>query len=264
MIDEIRDLLTDILEGSTDYSAHDDYGAGYLHCVDEIGHHTPQVETWLWQHHPDTCGRLGITLTKRIASRIAVSSIDCEPIHSWNEYCEYSGDGCCLWGCEVDEIETQVGIRDHDILKEAWYDGTLEGILDELSEEFCIHSITRYNPETERQEHVGYFNEKSEYPTITLSDLPGGRWDMVVSADTMKEKLAEAICEECKESDDKLTGVMVNPIHLIGTELRLAEGERVILIKATNQPSSSLIDYFAKSANNKDYVPISRNDVCID
>lgn len=133
---------------------------------------------------------------------------DCEPIHGQNEYSAYYGNGVCLGGFDIGEVEEQVDITCHDELLELHNQGLLNDCLKKYNGEGCIN-LDRRREKNEKTGYYEYTGEESYDPynrgstTFEVYTIPGGRWDFVVPEERMNELRREAIVAYAEETLEK-------------------------------------------------------------
>jgi len=208
--DRVVEALQRWQDDAEAYTENEDYASAYYYIVDETSYDWPaRIHEWLTTEYGDYLGHTdwGAETDRKLASHMAESldSSDCEAKYGHNEYAAYSGPGCQLCGFDIGEIEEQINILVDDVLRDLWEAGDLELVLTDVDNrrEFCMRGHDHWNPESKRWVHQWWFDPQTPFPTFLIYCLPGGRWDFVVPDSTMKEKLAEAICDLCREADDK-------------------------------------------------------------
>lgn len=126
---------------------------------------------------------------------------DCDACDVEYNRCEwhgYDGDGCCIDGFAIGEIEEQVDFSCHPELQALHELGELDDCLDDYKGEAWVNRDRRRvkNESTGKYELVGrdtYDPYGSDYPTIDFYHDPGGRWDFVVPVDRMNELFQGAL-----------------------------------------------------------------------
>ena len=209
----VRIILEEAEKWSEEYhTGNSDYPTGFGYIVDECKHEWPRaVKNWFIDkgdiygrtEHDDYLDELISYICKELDG-----GYDCEPEFGANEYAAYSGPGCCLFSMENGEIEEQLDVNGHEILKALHEARELDDCLDALDRDFCIGRSQRRekNEETGRYEYVGRktympYAHNSKYPTFEIYTMPGGAWHFVVDAERMEELISEFL-DARSESED--------------------------------------------------------------
>jgi len=212
-------IVTEFLDGVdkwvTEYAQeNEDWTSSYDHIVFEVLHDgNRSVEEWVrensdhgrWnatcRYNDDTVKRI----TKLVCENLDYTSA-CEAEFNHDEYADYPGPGCCLWGTDIGEQEKQIEVNNHECLSALHACDRLDDVLDDV---YCDVYVRRSknrvkNEKTGCYEEVGRKTYKSgrtpdKLPTFYTSHTVSGRWDWVVSADRMNELVTEAIIEICRK-----------------------------------------------------------------
>lgn len=206
-------IVTEVLmqedEWITDYTTgkcgNTDYADGYRYIVNEVRDTWPDpVKDWLQDNYDHTL-EVDDQLTSRICEALD-GDMDCEPEFNSAEYRAYSGPGCCLWGTDIGEHENQIEIANHKELQAIHDQKRLDDILDDINCDVIIIRRRKrvHVKETGRYESTGRetYDPDSTYPDLLACHNPGGRWDWVVSADSMRKLYCAAIVDYLRKTDN--------------------------------------------------------------
>lgn len=191
-------IVTDLLDGigkwSDEYHTENiDYPNGYAYIVDEVSHDwSDRIRDWVESNCNDDDDIDAIV--SGIVERM--DSMDCEPEFSHNEYSAYDGPGVCLFSLDLGEIEEQIEVNGHDVLRDLHDEGRLDDVLDDVNCDVYVSRSKRRvkNETTGRYENVGrdtYNPYDRDNPTFEVYTNPGGQWHYVVSDERMLELLAD-------------------------------------------------------------------------
>ncbi len=166
-----------------------DFIDGYRYIIEETDDVWPgRVEEWIQDNYNHTL-EVDEELTSRICD--ALNGLeDCEPEFNEREFRVYSGDGCCLNGWSIEEYENQIEIAGHSELKALHDQRRLDDILDDVNCDVGVHRRRKwvFVKDTGRYEYTGRktYDPDSRWPDLLAYHNPGGRWDWVVSVDSMR------------------------------------------------------------------------------
>lgn len=168
----VTELFDSIEKWACEYATgNTDYPDGYIHIVNETSAYWPEfVRDWVGEDYPDE-------IVDKICERLD-GGFDCETIYYACEYAAYDGPGCCLYSDAIGEIEEQICINDHEVLKDLEARGELNG------------AIIDYN---------GDMYVKRWGDCLYGYVMPGGAWHFVVPEERMEELLTEAILDVCRQ-----------------------------------------------------------------
>lgn len=180
-----------------------DYIDGYRYIVGETDDSWPRsVKDWIQDNYDHTL-EVDEELTSRICEALDLN--DFEPEFNDREFRAYSGDGCCLNGWAIDEYENQIDIADHRELQVLHDQRRLDDILDDVNCDVIIHRRRKRTlvKDTGRYESTGRetYDPDSRWPDLLACHSPGGRWDWVVSADSMRRLYHAALVDYLRKTD---------------------------------------------------------------
>jgi hypothetical protein len=225
-VEVVTIILDNRVAWATEYATeNDDYTSGYDHCVGEdFPNYEDDVKEWVenelddsdaypdrpyWLDPAAVIERIGQAVYDKLADDAGREAYyNCEVEYSCCEYFRYTGSGLCVGGFAIGEIEEQVDINGDEVLSVLHDMRLLDGCLDDYSGDAYI-GLDRQrekNEKTGRYEYVGPktympYPRSVDYPDFLFYHSPGGRWDYVVSEETMKDIISDIFDAEIEDVD---------------------------------------------------------------
>lgn len=181
----VHRVVDDIAVAVEEYTKHHDYSEMYEHIIHE--NHTKwgeEVGDWLFANLNIECDGVVDAVCEQILGYALW-----EPIYDYNEFNHYQGNGVCLYSVDVGEIEEQVDITTHPVLRQAYNDGMLEHYLESYNGDAHLSAAYRYDRKSGQIVKSGYVRGSVFYMYL----IPGGQWQFVVSETELYRVAAEQL-----------------------------------------------------------------------
>lgn len=123
----------------------------------------------------------------------------CDLEYNHNEYNRYEGTGCCLDGVVIGEQEEQIDINSIPEFKALHDSGELNDCLKDYNGDGYIYLPRARVAGKGYVGHEHYDHHGSDYPVVTFTHVPDGRWDWVICHDDMVEYMGDAILQLFEE-----------------------------------------------------------------
>lgn len=182
--DADADIVARILDAANEkvceYVETDDYADGYISSVYDSCDVHDAVVHWLMTNAYSRADAI------KLAHKMDVLK-DIELHFQQSEYASYYGCGVTLYSLSVGDEEGEVRLSEHPELERLDAEGGLEAALNRYRGDAYLHDLNKYNPLTNKREHVSFVRNDM----VSFTSNASGCWHYVVPESVLVQALKE-------------------------------------------------------------------------